>query len=129
MYRVFIAVMIAFVTTLSAGDGRVKNIDNAIQWYVNKSGMGSNVTLDKKHPCTPGNRASGFLTDEESYRCYLKAARAGGYEEQIVTCHLYAYAKGTPKNLKKAKYWCKKALDRGHPDAAKLWYDFQLWNY
>jgi len=129
MFKLIIAMLITVVTSLSAGDGRVKNIDEAVQWFVDKSKMGKDVKLDPSNECTPGNKAGGFKTDEESYRCYLKKARLGGYEEQVVTCNLYAYAKGTHKNLKKAKYWCKKGIERGHPNASKLWYDFELWNY
>jgi len=129
MIKLVLIMLISTATTLLAGDGRVKNIDEAVQWFVKKSKMGTEVKLDPKHECTPGNRVGGFMTDEQSYKCYLTKARSGGYEEQVVTCHLYAYGTGTQKNLKKAKYWCKKGIDRGHPNASKLWYDLELWNY
>ena len=124
-----LSVAVVMAMALFAGDGRVKNIDEAIEWYLAKHKIEVNMKLNLKGECAPGMKPSGFVSDEQSYKCYIKKARAGGYEEQVATCKMYIYAIGTAKNLKKAKYWCKKGIERGHPEAAKLWYNFELWKY
>jgi len=33
------------------------------------------------------------------------------------------------EDKKNAKYWIKKAYENDHPEAEKVWNEFEMWNY
>ncbi|MDR1119683.1 MAG: SEL1-like repeat protein [Dysgonamonadaceae bacterium] len=106
------------------GIGVLKNPQTAIEYLEKAAGLGH-----VHSPYILGTIYKEANNLPKAFSWFEKAAAGGNANAQYEAGLMCYYGKGAPKNTKKAAEYIEKANAAGHPAAAKVWNELELWKY
>jgi TPR repeat protein len=106
------------------GIGVLKNPQTAIEYLEKAAGLGH--VFSQYYLGAIYKEANNL---PKAFTWFEKAAKGGNTNAQYEAGLMYYYGKGTAKNTKKAAEYIEKANAAGHPAAAQVWNQLELWKY
>jgi TPR repeat protein len=111
------------------------DLEKAKLWYEKsvKSGNAFNASEHLGDIYMQESNQSEYESEEmkqDALEHYINAAERGNSSAMLKTAAMYAMGVGTLKEPKFAKYWTKRAYERGcHTEAVKIWNEQELFRY